>query len=200
MGAEIWLPHYTAHSQRWLMTDDESGATEPVESPGAGRGHAIACRCAPTATWRRGSRLSSGIAGAVHRPVGRRRGRGHSHLPAGARPPSGRYPTARAQMRCRRGVWRPRAAQPSARPRSNCRDRPLLCREAHVHEGQQWTTRWWLRIARSVWPFLPKKKKGRNTFLLHRRCVFAVPSIFLFFSEPTLGLVSRSACVWVLAL
>ena len=83
-------------------------------------------------------------AGALHRPVGRRRGRGHSHLPAGARPPSGRYPTARAQMRCRRGVWRLRAAQPSARSRSNCRDRPLLCREAHVHEGQQWT-RWWLR-------------------------------------------------------
>ena len=99
------------------------------------------------------------------------------------RSPSGRYPTARAQMRCRRGVWRPRAAQPSARPRSNCRDRPLLCREAHVHEGQQWTTRWWLRIARSVWPFLPKKKKGRNTFLLHRRCVFVEPSIFLFFSQ-----------------
>jgi len=44
------------------------------------------------------------------------------------------------------------------------------------------------------------KNEGRNTFLLHRRCVFAVPSIFLFFSEPTLGLVSRSACVWVLAL
>ena len=138
-------------------------------------------------------------AGALHRPVGRRRGRGHSHLPAGARPPSGRYPTARAQMRCRRGVWRPRAAQPSARPRSNCRDRPLLCREAHVHEGQQWTTRWWLRIERSVWPFLPKKKKGRNTFLLHRRCVFVVPSIFLFFLRAHLGTPQLSLSVCALA-
>ena len=130
-------------------------------------------------------------AGALHRPVGRRRGRGHSHLPAGARPPSGRYPTARAQMRCRRGVWRPRAAQPSARPRSNCRDRPLLCREAHVHEGQQWT-RWWLREVSS---HFSQERRTEHLFAAPPMC-FRCAEHLLVFLRAHLG-TRQQKCVCV---
>ena len=173
--------------------DDESGEAEPVESPGApGGGMPL-----PAAVRRpRRGGVAQGFSeppASLVRCIGPWDGDEAGDIPIyrRGRSPSGRYPTARAQMRCRRGVWRPRAAQPSARPRSNCRDRPLLCREAHVHEGQQWT-RWWLREVSS---HFSQERRTEHLFAAPPMC-FRCAEHLLVFLRAHLG-TRQQKCVCV---